>query len=221
MQIAENLHAFVWDSMTVNNCSTYLIDAPRPVLVDPGHLRHFDHVEKGLDALGLALEDIGLVICTHAHPDHIEAVRLFRDTSALFALHEVEWRWVTSESAVFRTAVDGDPDRLEPDFLLADGTLTFDNLSLQVIHTPGHSPGSVCLHWPEKGALFTGDLIFDGGIGRTDLPGGDGETIKRSIRNVSGLDARFLLSGHGDVICGEEKVRKNFEDVIGYWFNYV
>ena len=82
MQITNNLHAFIWDSMTVNNCCTYLIDGPKPILIDPGHAHLFGHVESGLDKLGLAIEDIGLVVCTHGHPDHIEAVQLFQETPA-------------------------------------------------------------------------------------------------------------------------------------------
>ena len=76
MKITNNLHAFVWESMTTNNCNSYLIGGSARVLIDPGHSRLFDHVELGLKELGLTTSDIGLVICTHAHPDHIEGVQL-------------------------------------------------------------------------------------------------------------------------------------------------
>lgn len=62
MKITENLHAFVWESMTTNNCNSYLIDGPTRVLIDPGHSRLFDHVELGLKQLGLTISDIGVII---------------------------------------------------------------------------------------------------------------------------------------------------------------
>ena len=96
MQITDNLHAFIWDSMTANNCNTYLIDGPVRILIDPGHAGLFDHVRSGLADLGLKPEDIGLVICTHGHPDHMEAVQRFKDTPARFTIHETEWHWIKS-----------------------------------------------------------------------------------------------------------------------------
>ena len=84
MKLTENLHAFIWQSMTTNNCNAYLIDGPKRVLIDPGHRALFDHVQMGLKQLQLTIDDIDLIICTHAHPDHLEAVPLFRDKPALF-----------------------------------------------------------------------------------------------------------------------------------------
>jgi len=71
MRICHQLHAFLWKSMTVNNCNTYFIDGPTRILIDPGHVAQFDHVVHGLKELGLTPKDIDLIICTHAHPDHI------------------------------------------------------------------------------------------------------------------------------------------------------
>jgi glyoxylase-like metal-dependent hydrolase (beta-lactamase superfamily II) len=79
----------------------------------------------------------------------------------------------------------------------------------------------VTLYWPQARALFTGDLIFNGGLGRTDLPGGDGRALKASIRRMADLDADWLLSGHGDVIRGAEAVQTNFAGVERTWFDYV
>ncbi|MBW2158037.1 MAG: MBL fold metallo-hydrolase, partial [Deltaproteobacteria bacterium] len=73
----------MWESMSANNCNTYLIDGPTRILIDPGHRHLFDHVNQGLMELNLTLEDIGLIICTHAHPDHMEAVQLFNKIPTL------------------------------------------------------------------------------------------------------------------------------------------
>lgn len=62
MKITDNIHAFVWESMTTNNCNSYLIDGPTHVLIDPGHRPLFDHVELGLKQLGLTISDIGVII---------------------------------------------------------------------------------------------------------------------------------------------------------------
>jgi len=90
-----------------------------------------------------------------------------------------------------------------------------------VLHTPGHSPGSVSLYWPEQKLLFTGDLIFKDGLGRTDLPGGDGNLLKESIKRLAGLDVEWVLPGHGDIISGAAEVKTNFDQLEQVWFNYI
>lgn len=221
MKLTDNLHAFIWQSMTTNNCNAYFIDGPSRILIDPGHRALFEHVKRGLEQLDLSINDIDLVICTHAHPDHLEAVPLFKDTPALFTLHEVEWQWVATIGKQMSAAYGIDMDDFRPDFFLKEGTLSIDGLELEVIHTPGHSPGSVTLYWPMQKALFTGDLVFKEGVGRTDLPGGDGAKLKESIKSLKNLDAEWLLAGHGDIISGAQKVKKNFDDVESFYFSYV
>ena len=161
------------------------------------------------------------MLCTHAHPDHIEAVRLFDRSTTLFALHEAEWRLVEEMGPYLQAAMNVDLSTLAPDFFLQEGRLTVGDVELEVYHTPGHAPGAVTIMWPAEKALFTGDLIFRGGLGRTDLPGGDGRQLKDSIQRMATLDAAWLLSGHGDVISGAEAVRTNFEQVERTWFGYV
>jgi hydroxyacylglutathione hydrolase len=218
VELTPNLHAFLWASPTANNCNTYLIRSPeKSILIDPGHASHFEHVRLGLSRLGMSLEAIDLILCTHAHPDHIEAVGLFNRHPALFALHAAEWRLVQDMAPYMNL----DPERFRPNFFLNEGKLRVGDVSLEVFHTPGHSPGAVTLYWPDRRALFTGDLIFNGGLGRTDLPGGNGSQLKDSIRRVSTLEAGWLLSGHGNVISGTASVKANFEQVEKTWFGYI
>ena len=221
MKIANNLHAFVWESMTANNCNAYLIDGPTRVLIDPGHRALFEHVELGLRDLKVTTDDIDLVICTHAHPDHLEGVQLFKQKSTLFTLNEIEWNWVITTGKQMSAAFGIDTEAMTPDFFLNEGTLSLDGLELEVFLTPGHSPGSICLYWPLQKALFTGDLVFKEGLGRTDLPGGDGTLIKESIKRMSQLDVELLLSGHGEIISGAKEVKSNFEQIEDFWFRYV
>ncbi len=222
MELTPNLHAFLWASTGANNCNTYLLrSAEKNILIDPGHAPFFDHVRQGLRSLGLAIEDIDLVIGTHVHPDHIEAVRLFARPPALFALHAAEWQMAEKAAAHLKAALNFDPEGLQPDFFLAEGALKVGDIELEVFYTPGHAPGAVTLFWPQEKALLTGDLIFKGGLGRTDLPGGDGRELKASIRRMAALDADWLLSGHGDVIRGREAVRTNFSRVERTWFDCI
>lgn len=221
MQVFDGLHAFLWQSPTANNANTYLIDGPRRVLIDPGHRALFGHVESGLAEIGLGLEDIDVVICTHGHPDHIEAVELLRRPPVRFAMHPEEWQWIDGAGRQMSAALGIEVDGYEPDFFIGEGELSIGDLSLEVYHTPGHSPGSICLHWPEKGALFSGDVLFDRGIGRTDLPGGDGARLKASIKKLAQLEVTHLLPGHGDVLSGRSEIRRNFEQVESFYFAYI
>ena len=114
-----------------------------------------------------------------------------------------------------------DMDSLKPDFFLKEGDLRHNGMELSIIHTPGHSPGSATLYWPDQKVLFTGDLVFKEGVGRTDLPGGDSATLKQSIQRLTALDTEWLLSGHGEIIAGADAVRKNFEDIEKFYFRYI
>jgi glyoxylase-like metal-dependent hydrolase (beta-lactamase superfamily II) len=221
MKIINNIHAFIWESMTANNCNSYLIDGPTRVLIDPGHKAMFDHVQQGLGELSLGIDDIDVIICTHGHPDHLEAVQLFKGEKALFALHETEWQWIDTVGRQMSAAFGIDMDAIRPDFFLREGDLSLHDLEFKVYHTPGHSPGSVCLYLTDPKVLFTGDLVFKEGLGRTDLPGGDGPTLKASIKRLTELDVEWLLSGHGDVVSGSENVKANFESIEQYWFAYI
>lgn len=216
----DRIHSFLWNSRTVNNCNTYLIDGPTRVLIDPGHLRLFDHVRRSLEALNLGIENVGLVLGTHAHPDHLESVRLFKPMPALFAIHPEDWRMVQSMESQL-TAMGLSLEDIAPDFFVTEGRLSVETLNFEVYHTPGHSPGSVSYHWPEAKALFTGDLIFKEGLGRTDIPGGDGTSLKKSIRRMADLDLEYIFPGHGEVISGKDDIRKNFALLEQFYFAYV
>lgn len=213
MRILEKLYAFCWpDDKGVNNCNTYFLEGPPHVLVDPGHLRFFDHVEQHLKKMGYGIDAIDMVVCTHVHPDHFESTTRFREHKAVVALHELDWTLATSlQSAVDVRQID--LDRWAPQLFLQSGPIDLGGNTWQVIHTPGHSPGSICLYWNKERVLISGDTVFNPGIGRTDLPGGDSGKIKASFERLRRLSIRHLLPGHGSPLSGEVEARQNFERI--------
>jgi len=212
MRLNSDLYVFPWRAMTENNCNSYLIDSDFKILIDPGHQHLFAELVSSLRSMDIHLEDIDLVVGSHAHPDHIEAFQSFSTLSAMITMGELEFQNV-QERATHLLGFD-----LQLDFLLTEGKLRAGKTELEVISTPGHSPGSICLYWPQHKALFAGDVIFEQGVGRTDLPGGSGELLKESIRRLSTLDIELLLPGHGNIIQGREEIARNFSLVEDIYF---
>jgi hydroxyacylglutathione hydrolase len=190
-------------------------DATRDaILIDPG-----DEID-GLLAIVRANEvTVRLILLTHGHVDHVAGVaRAKRATGAPVGIHRDDlflYEAATQHGLFFGLRVEQPPP---PDLVLSPGTpLTFGRCSVEVHHTPGHSPGGVCLH--VRGAeadethLFVGDTLFAGSIGRTDLPGGDYETLMRSIRTVLfGFDDEAIVHpGHGpETTIGRERTTNPF-----------
>jgi len=222
MHLTDSVYWYPWEGMG-NNCNTYLITGEKNVLVDPGHVRNemgercLDKLQNRMQADGFDLEDISLVLCTHSHPDHCEAAgTIAQMNNARVAMHYEEENIMEAISRMFRT------QPIEPDFLLQEGELEVgekDKRVFQVIHTPGHSPGSVSFFLPEEGALISGDAVFRGSIGRTDLPGGDIKALGRSIDKMTQLQGvRWLLPGHMDLVEGEVNVNRNLSTIKHFFF---
>ena len=166
------------------------------IVIDPGD--EVGRIHRRLDSLGLKLKQI---IVTHAHIDHVGgALRLKRLTGApnllnendlpLLAMMESQAGWIGIPT----------PETAPPDGSLADGQLVgLDRYPAEVLHTPGHTQGSVCLHFAPLKLLVAGDTLFAGSIGRTDLPGGNSEQIIDSIhsRLLPLPDETRVLTGHG------------------------
>jgi len=213
VKVFEGLYGFIWEDYSQNNCNTYFIDSSKKIIVDPGHAHLFGHVERGLSALGVEVGDIDIVLATHGHPDHIESVLLFKEPTKL-TMNLKEYGYILELAGGYYKIP-------EPDFFLQPGELVLGGDHFEVIETPGHTPGSICLYWPSNRTLFTGDVVFQQGIGRTDLPGGSGPELKKSIERIMNLDVDYILSGHGGIVAGKEAVRENFRIIRDQWFGYL
>jgi glyoxylase-like metal-dependent hydrolase (beta-lactamase superfamily II) len=179
-------------------------DTKESIVVDPG-----DEPDRILDeAQGLAIKHI---VLTHAHWDHAGAVpELKGATGAQIAFHPSDdqaYRSVSEQAAFWGFKSDSMP---EPDLMLGEGdTLDIGPLSFKVLHTPGHSPGCICLLG--EGVLFSGDTLFQGSVGRTDLPGGDLEQLKASFRRLMALPpATIVYPGHGPASTIGQEQKDNF-----------
>jgi len=193
------------------NCSILGDETSREaIVVDPG-----DDIPKIMAILNRHHLTVKQILMTHAHIDHIAgAARLKQLTGApilynprdlpLVKMMDVQAGWLDMPT----------PEVHSPDDTLEDGRLiTITGLTGNILHTPGHTQGSVCLHLPDQNLLLAGDTLFAGSVGRTDLPGGDGPTLIRSIHEklLPLPDATIVIPGHGPkTTIGEERETNPF-----------
>lgn len=166
-------------------------DTKKAMVVDPGdEPDRIEELTRDLDVL--------YIVLSHAHFDHVGAVAEMREaTGARVALHEKEVEvYDTAKDQASFWGYDMDP-LPEPDLTLKDGQeLRVGGMSFRVLHTPGHSPGGICLYG--EGVVFTGDTLFAGSVGRTDFPGGDMGQLRASFRRLMELPGETrVLAGHG------------------------
>ncbi len=153
-----------------------------------------------------------LIVLTHGHIDHIEPLAdLVRLTSAQVAIHDLDAPML-GDPMVSGASLFGFSQRASTsDILLQEGsdvTLEGTGLTFTVLHTPGHTPGSICLLG--GGALFSGDTLFAGGIGRMDLPGGDEEAMQASLSRLLELPGDTLVyPGHGPATTIQDEREHN------------
>jgi hydroxyacylglutathione hydrolase len=218
MKITDDLYVYSWTSYQENNCNTVFIDGKIPVLIDPGHKHLFSHVVEGMTMDGKTKEYIKCILCTHSHPDHIEAISLF-DKEILKGISKDEYEYLNNGGKELFLAMGCPIPQTPFQLFLQEGAIEIGDKTLQVIPTPGHSPGSVCLYWEEKKALISGDTIFYMGVGRTDFQGGDIEALANSVENLSKLKVEYLIPGHGEMLTGEKEITRNFQVILEEYFH--
>jgi glyoxylase-like metal-dependent hydrolase (beta-lactamase superfamily II) len=221
MKLEKDLYAYLWQNPYENNCNTYLIRGEVTVLIDPGHSRHVPNLFNQMDQDGVSPEEINLIILTHCHPDHFEGLEIFMDKPLKIAMSQEEERYLRETGKYLFEMMNQTPPEFRIDFYLKEGDLHLSNKVFYIYQTPGHSPGSLSIHWPERKVLFTGDLVFYGGVGRTDFLEGNSKLLKESIERISSLELELLLPGHGELVMGREMVLKNFEFIRQNFYSYL
>lgn len=210
MRVSDSLYLYLWSEPRENNCNSVFIDGKVPTLIDPGHLHRVPDLFRRMQEDGIDPRRIEVVLCTHFHPDHFEGTAAFKDARVKIALARQDEQLLDDEGRrMFARPGVPMPD-FRVDFYVREGDLVLGKTELQVLHTPGHSPGSVSLYWPRYKILIPGDVVFLQGVGRTDLPGGNAKTLKASVERLSTLPVDLLIPGHGQAIQGADKVRANF-----------
>jgi hydroxyacylglutathione hydrolase len=147
-----------------------------------------------------------LIVSTHGHWDHIgDNAVVAEHTGADIAVHALDRERLTDPQPIWA------PFDIVPSVPAVDlaegGVIRFGDLRLRVLHTPGHTQGSVCLLAEDEGLLFSGDTLFAGGWGRVDLPGGDPSEMAESIARLAGLEDHVgVFPGHGtETTIGRER----------------
>jgi len=175
------------------NCYIYASETSRSgFIIDPGD--GSEVILERVKTLGL---HVGYILLTHGHPDHTGALSLVREkTGARIAMHPFDA--VMLKDKFIHSMLGFSASGIVPDHLIVQGeTVSQEGISLKVIHTPGHTPGCICLQG--DGLVFTGDTLFRLNIGRTDLPGGNFEQIIGSINEKLLIlpDETVVYPGHG------------------------
>jgi len=193
------------------NCSVIGDETTREgMVIDPG-----DDIEDVLDLIEKHLLKIKQIVVTHAHIDHVGgAMKLRAATGAPILLNQNDYALLKMLDVQAAWIGMKDPGKVAIDHSVGQAdTLRAGSLAANVIHTPGHSEGSVCLYFPAESKLIAGDTLFAGSIGRTDLPGGSMEKIIRSLREKVMVlpDDTLVVPGHGPLTTiGEERESNPF-----------
>jgi hydroxyacylglutathione hydrolase len=183
----------------------------RGVIIDPG-----DEADRLLEALrALGIDQLEAILLTHTHFDHVGAVApVARATGAPVVCPELERHVLANIMDFVPWAGFGPFESYEADQTVKGGeTLELAGLSIEVLFTPGHSPGHVTYALADDGALFSGDVLFEGSVGRVDLPGGDWPTL---LASIDSLVSRFpeettVYPGHmGITTIGRERATNPF-----------
>lgn len=181
-------------------------DSRTGIIIDPG--AGFDQIKKKIDDFDLSPV---LILNTHLHPDHLfSGKKLQSHYQITYSAHQDAKKLFDEFEQIAGSLGFSDLKKPEINSWLEDEKiLKYNNFNIKVIHTPGHSPGSCCFLINNK-HLFSGDTLFSGSIGRTDLPYGSMEQMRKSLRRISDLPIKTkIYPGHGETTTLEEELNTN------------
>ena len=199
------LKIFTVGPMEANCYILYNPDKKEGLIIDPGaegaRLIKFIEQEKIC---------INYIINTHGHPDHIGANRQIKEyANAPILIHQYDAPMLTRRGSVLSLIFPLESSSPAADTFVKDGDLIeCAGMKLKVLHTPGHTPGGISFLLDD--AIFTGDTLFSGSVGRFDLPGGSEEVLLNSINKILSLDENLIIyPGHGPSTTVSEELRSN------------
>ena len=203
----------------VLDANTYVIRGEQTVLIDPGLGNYLGLLLKEMQEDGIAPKEVDVIAITHLHPDHCDATAALKDVSgAKVAVHSSQWEYRDMLLEAASRVLGIEAKKFEVDFVFED---SLEHTELRIQHTPGHSPESICFYAVDKKTLISGDLVFDKGIGRTDLPFGNTEALINSINTISTLDTELLLPGHGAILKGQSNVKMNYDFIREHYLQWM
>jgi glyoxylase-like metal-dependent hydrolase (beta-lactamase superfamily II) len=219
MKILSSVFYYPFTASVENNCNTTIIIGQKMVIIDPGHKHLWPKLKQSILDDGLNPAEIKLVLHTHCHPDHMEAGQILEeDYGAVQAMSTQEKEFFDGPGMKFFPWMGLDFPKGHIGRLLSEGPLDLGDITLQLYLTPGHTPGSLCFFLPKDGVLVGGDLIFNGGFGRTDFPGGDPQALLASLERISKLDGlEMILTGHGPSLVGKSSIESNFKEIFRFF----
>ncbi len=212
--IIHNIFLFFYSNFSSN---VYLIKGDTEfVLIDSGSFNNASQLLSDLEELGVNPNSVSKIFHTHGHADHFGADSFFKNAevfmsekdSNLLSFNEFSFIELFSNNSFPKTSI-----------------INFNNLikispfELKPIPCPGHTSGGICFFDEKNKLLFSGDTIFSGSVGRTDLFSSNEKELFKSIQKLRELDLDWLLPGHGEPIQGSEKIKKNFEECLKVFFN--
>ena len=188
--------------------NVYLVEDEEPLVVDTGTGMYVDAVLEEVSRI-VPLKRVGRIVLTHCHYDHMGgAAAIQKATGARILLHEAEQAPLRAgdRSLTVSDMFGRRPDELDIEPLRGGQRLRLGSSELEVVHTPGHSPGSITLLDRASKSAIVGDTVFcDGGVGRWDLPGGDLAELRASLKLLEQCDLRNMYPGHGSYAEGDAR----------------
>jgi glyoxylase-like metal-dependent hydrolase (beta-lactamase superfamily II) len=197
----------------------YVIRGKVPTIIDTGTGFHTQEVVEIIQKI-VPVTEIQQILLTHEHYDHVGGVLDFlqrsRGNAKIYAHRDVIQK-LSEGKSTFAEMLGGEMPKIKVDVPLTEGTeLIIGNHPYEILITPGHSIGSLCIYGEKNHVLFSGDTIFaDGGFGRYDFLGGDFNTLLKSIKRLATLEVTHLYPGHGPFIehHGKEHVLKALRSI--------
>ena len=190
------------------SCLSYLVKTvERNILIDPGIADHVNLLSNDLEKIGVKVRDIDIVINTHEHVDHIGANKHFQKHSIIAADRYAATKIISADDEVLMCRAHGHDVRgYKVDLWLMNiNAINAGDWFLKILHTPGHTSGSICIYEPYKRLLFSGDTVFaEGTISKITRSGSYGEYIN-SLERLNTMKINTILPGHGNLSENAEK----------------